>query len=89
VQAGETVLTAAVSSTALESHRVSRIVGQDELPFDPKDPLWISIQAFDKEGKTPAKIPLTGGWFEILLPAALWKDNPAEIQLEWIDFYRG
>ncbi|EAQ82156.1 hypothetical protein [Blastopirellula marina] len=35
------------------------------------------------------KIPLdAGGYFELTLPAKLLEDNPAELKLRWIDFYR-
>ncbi|RCS43916.1 hypothetical protein DTL42_18175 [Bremerella cremea] len=35
-----------------------------------------------------ASIPLEGGYFEVPLPAPLFADNPSEITLRWIDFYR-
>jgi hypothetical protein len=37
---------------------------------------------------TDPTVPLRDGYFEIALPAALLEDNPEEITLRWIDFYR-
>ncbi|TWT32586.1 hypothetical protein [Blastopirellula retiformator] len=38
---------------------------------------------------SPYKIPLAeGGYFEVWLPVKLLKDNPAELKLSWVDFYR-
>ncbi|MCC9606913.1 hypothetical protein LOC68_15490 [Blastopirellula sp. JC732] len=35
------------------------------------------------------KIPLQdGGYFEVTLPDKLFENNPAELKLSWVDFYR-
>jgi hypothetical protein len=47
------------------------------------------IEPLDKQQQPATKIPIDGGHFQIRLPAALWKNNPDKIELEWIDFYRG
>ena len=34
------------------------------------------------------RIPLRGGYFEVPLPASLLRDNPAHVQLRWVDLFR-
>ena len=62
--------------------------GKDEIPLAADDPLRLAIRALDKGGKPAAVVPLDGGHFEFTLPAALLKDNPKSLTVEWIDFYR-
>jgi hypothetical protein len=35
-----------------------------------------------------AKIPLQNGYFEVPIPAKLLEKNPAQVTLQWVDFYR-
>lgn len=38
---------------------------------------------------SPRQIPLQeGGYFELWLPVKLFAENPAQLDLQWIDFYR-
>lgn len=49
------------------------------------NPLWVDVKLVaDKK-----EIPLADGYFELTLPPALFQDNPSELSLHWIDFYRG
>ena len=49
---------------------------------------WTKIDVVDATGKGRTRIPLRDGFFEVALPKALLKDNPASLKLKWIDFYR-
>jgi len=62
--------------------------GKEGSPLDSKHPLWLEIRMIGKDGKPTTSIPLTDGYFEILLPKALFEDNPKSITVNWIDFYR-
>lgn len=55
----------------------------------PGTPTAVDVRVFNAEGKPAEGLPPAGGWFEVQLPQALLSANPAELRLEWIDFYRG
>jgi hypothetical protein len=63
-------------------------LGKDETPLAPDDPRRLAIRVLGKDGKTAAGVPLDGGHFEVTLPAAVLRDNPRSLTVEWIDFYR-
>lgn len=81
---------------AFSSSDVTRIVTSVSVP----DGGTVDLPLFDladgphNKGKllivdSPYKIPLAeGGYFEVWLPVKLLKDNPAELKLSWVDFYR-
>ena len=48
------------------------------------NPLWVDVRIRAKR----QKIPLTEGYFELSIPAALFRDNPPELLIQWVDFYR-
>ncbi|MGB6042238.1 MAG: hypothetical protein WBF93_03680, partial [Pirellulales bacterium] len=54
-----------------------------------RSPFWTEIGIFNADGKRTENIPNKGGYFELALPNALFKDNPESLHLDWIDFYRG
>jgi hypothetical protein len=64
------------------------VLDKDETPLAPDDPRRLAIRVFGKDGKTAAGVPLDGGHFEVMLPAAFLRDNPKSLTVEWIDFYR-
>jgi hypothetical protein len=47
-------------------------------------PHWTEVRVVGSE----RKIPLKQGWFEVPVPVGLFKKNPEEITLEWVDFHR-
>ncbi len=57
--------------------------------LDKGSPFWTEIGIFNADGKRTENIPNKGGYFELALPNALFKDNPESLHLDWIDFYRG
>ena len=59
-----------------------------EKQLAPNDPLWTDIVVMDAAGKQTNGLPTGDGYFELILPPALLKDQPRSITLEWIDFYR-
>jgi hypothetical protein len=82
--AGETTVQWAVSSSEPGAQHMSLRVGEKELPLDKESPYYSEVQVVAPN----PKIPLEGGYFEVTLPAKLLADNPAEISLFWVDFYR-
>jgi len=61
--------------------------GQEKL-VDKGDPYWTEIQAFDAKGKPFRGFPGEGGYFEMVLPQALFTTRPKSLNILWIDFYR-
>lgn len=82
---GKVILEAAVSSQDGSSRLWKD--GNEDSPLDSEDPFWMEIRMVGDIGK-PTTVPLNDGYFEILLPKALLKDNPKSITVNWIDFYR-
>jgi hypothetical protein len=82
--AGETTVQWAVSSSEPGAQHMSLRLGEKELPLDKESPYYSEVQVVAGN----PKIPLEGGYFEVTLPAKLLADNPAEISLFWVDFYR-
>jgi len=62
--------------------------GKENDLLDEKSPFWLDIRILDAEGKPAKELPLKDGFFEIVLPMALFEDKPKTISLNWIDFYR-
>jgi hypothetical protein len=83
---GKVTLRASVSS---HDHKV-RVwkPGQEDVPLDATDPLWMNVRVVRKDGKLLVKPPLTDAYFEMHLPKLFFEENPRLITLTWIDFYR-
>ena len=62
--------------------------GKEDEPIDAKSPNWMVIRIIGNDGKPAKAIPLKDGYFEMVLPKALFDGNPKAISLNWIDFYR-
>ena len=62
--------------------------GKEDSLLDAESPYWMEIRLVGKDGKPVKTIPLDGGYFELQLPKALFKNNPKSITVNWIDFYR-
>ncbi len=58
---------------------------QDLLKKD--DPAWIEIKRIDQKEQLAGQVQPTG-YFEMLLPKALFVGNPDSLTFSWIDFYR-
>lgn len=84
-----------VSSTGEPKTRVTLWQGREEKSLAIDSPFFTPVRIIRGEGKLPDKaddapaIPLRDGYFEVTLPARLLADNPAQLALHWIDFYRG
>lgn len=81
-ESGDVAVEWSVSSNG--SARVSLWKGKGELAIPTNSPYRTEVRIVGANGK----IPLKEGYFEVLLPAKLFEENPKEITLEWIDFYR-
>jgi hypothetical protein len=62
--------------------------GKENAPLDKKSPFWMEIRILGSDGKPAKKLPLKKGYFEIILPRAVFEGSPKSITLNWIDFYR-
>ena len=62
--------------------------GKEDVPLDAKSPYWIEVRILGGDGKQAKEFPLKSGYFETVLPKALFEGNPKSITLSWIDFYR-
>jgi hypothetical protein len=72
-----------VSSTAENANRVTLWQDGRELAIQRGSPYYTAARVVGE-----GNIPLKHGYFEIPLPAKLLEDNPQQITLQWIDFYR-
>jgi hypothetical protein len=61
--------------------------GQEDATLDNKSPFWTDVRILDGDGKLAKEHPLKDGYFELLLPKALFEDTPT-LTVSWIDFYR-
>ncbi|HEY1065515.1 MAG TPA: hypothetical protein VGE52_05380 [Pirellulales bacterium] len=54
------------------------------------DSLWPQVRRLHADGtpSDPKKFPLDTQLFEVTVPPGFLAENPAELQLKWIDFYR-
>lgn len=84
VSNGQVTWEVAVSSTEAHESRVSLREGDAEEALDETSPYWATARIV---GGTE-RVPLEGGYFEVELPAKLFENNPDQITLRWIDFYR-
>ncbi len=57
-------------------------------PKDPKSAHFMHFKAVGKDGKTPEKLPVQDGYFEMWLPKSFFQGNPKTITLAWVDWYR-
>lgn len=62
--------------------------GQEDKPLDAKSPYWLAVRRLDRAGKPAAGNAAADGSFELRLPPAFLKENPATITVNWIDFFR-
>ena len=81
------LVTAAPSNNGRQKLRDAKSSDEGE-SIDKTSPYWMAIRMIGSDGKPSNSTPLEGGYFEILLPNALLKDNPKSITISWIDFYR-
>lgn len=73
-----------LSSTGDNATRVSLWEGRKESVLDQTSYFYSQVRIVGGN----ETIPLMGGYFEVPLSADLFEGNPAEITLQWIDFYR-
>ena len=84
VESGESTVEWSKSSTGQQNSRVSlRQAGKEEAVGE-DSPYHSRVETVGGNGK----VPLVGGYFEIVLPEAVLKDDPDKIKVRWIDFYR-
>ncbi|TWT73925.1 hypothetical protein [Allorhodopirellula solitaria] len=89
VSGGDITLHASLSSYP-STPRIRRWKNdEEEILLGKESEYWMPIKRFDAKGDPAAEIPLKDGWIEIRLPAAFLAEQPLEITLRWIDFYRG
>ena len=62
--------------------------GKEGPRLDKDSPYWMDIRVADAQGKPAGGLPQGHGYFEMILPKALFGGNPKSLNLGWIDFYR-
>ena len=85
---GEITLRAAASSQDGEQPVRLWKDGQEEVPLDSQSPYWMEVEMIGVDGQLTTVVPLKDGYFEIVLPKALFEGNPKSVTINWIDFYR-
>lgn len=68
--------------TLLERARLNQ--AENESVLTPNSEFWVPLEIV-AETKT---VPLTDGYFQVLMPRAFYTEKPREFSIEWIDFYR-
>lgn len=85
ISAGKRGVGVSVSSGDPESIREHLMPdGREGAQLAKDNPLWVKVKVVADNDK----IPLKSGYFELDLPQELFRDNPTQISLHWIDFYR-
>ena len=84
VAAGDITVNASVSSSP--PHTVSAATPEEELT--PASPTWIDIKLVADQAAGEATIPLSNGYFEVVIPPALLAAGQGQLGVTWIDFYR-
>lgn len=92
ITSGPTTLQAAVSSQNDPNSEAPRVRlwkdGREDEPLDSEHPYWMPIRLLGADGQPTKSIPAEQGRFEMPLPRALFDNNPKQITIDWIDFYR-
>jgi hypothetical protein len=85
IVSGRATLEIAVSSHEANSVRLTlRTKRGGEKTIDKTSPYWTEV----KREPAAEKSPPSDGCFVVPMPAELLKNNPRELRMEWIDFYR-
>lgn len=84
VDSGTIAVDWSVSSGGEREQSVSLRREQKETLLDVNSPYHTVVRIVGDEGR----VPLHDGYFEVPLPAKLFEQNPDQIQLKWVDFYR-
>lgn len=86
---GKVTLSGSVLSHSGHAQLLYLNQGDEEKKVEKDSPYWTEIKMIGPDGKPTTTIPLKNGYFEIVLPNALFQDNPRILTLSWINFYRG
>jgi hypothetical protein len=62
--------------------------GEENDPLDDTDPLSMKVRIAGNDPNAQTSLPLKKGYFEVVLPKALFAGKPKSITVSWIDFYR-
>jgi hypothetical protein len=89
IHAGATLLEAQISTHGDHAQLLQLTApGKPPAAIKPGDALWMKIDACDAQGKSVNGLPPAGGYFKMTLPPALLKDQPKNVAINWVDFYR-
>lgn len=81
-------LRASVRSHGDHRRSLQVLTGDPQSPVTPDSPYFTKIRAFDRERNETHTFPLEQGYFQLTIPAAMLKDNPTQLSIQWIDFSR-
>ncbi len=88
VKAGDTELGVAVSSHGEGGRVRAWRKSEEQAALAADDPLCPRVRLLDSRGKPTDKGPPEIAAIEVVLPAALLKNQPQSIEFSWIDFFR-
>lgn len=88
ITSSQTTITASMSSSdALFNISNQRVISSSkEYLISPMHPLWMSIKIVSPQSTNT--IPLTEGYFEVILPKEFIQKAGNSFEIKWIDFYR-
>lgn len=49
---------------------------------------WLELKVVNEKAEKDLIVPLDAGYFEVIIPAAIFDSAPKSISVEWVDFYR-
>lgn len=84
IRVGDRTIAWSVASTGTHETTVTLKSDGRETTLGKDSPYHGKIRLVARE----PTIPLRDGYFELRLPAKLLEENPPDLQLQWIDFYR-
>ena len=88
ITSSEITVTASMSSSdaffQISNQKI--ITSSAEYPISPIHPLWMQIEIISSQAKNT--IPLTEGYFEVLLPKEFIQQTGSTFEIKWVDFYR-
>ena len=85
---GSVIVKASVLSHSGNRRMLTVANGSQEQVSEEDSRYWTEIKTFDARKRSVQELPEGGGYFEMVLPQALFEARPQSLSIDWIDFYR-